>query len=103
MIKGKIGSNNVNSKAEEVIATLPMAPSSSPHSKERLAPSICADVPMAKPLAALLLMPSFFNNFGPIIRETRPEKITKKTVVEVGPPRSLETVKAIGKLILHTF
>lgn len=84
--------------AEVVMATFPIAPSSSPHTSERLAPSICAEVPMAKPFADLLLIPKCFIKFGPIITEIKAEIITKMMVVEANPPRSVAIVKAIGSV-----
>lgn len=88
----------VRNNADIVIATLPIAPSSSPHRRERLAPSIWAEVPIASPFADLLFIPNSFNKIGPMIKEIRADIITNKTVADVIPPRSLDIVNAIGRV-----
>lgn len=90
--------NNESKMAEVVIAIHPIAPSSSPHMRERFAPSICAEVPIASPFAALLCIPSNFKSFGPNITEKIPENNTKKTVKAVVPPKPSDTVKATGSV-----
>jgi len=97
-MKGRIGIKMDRNKAEAIIPTFPIAPSSSPQCKERLAPSICADSPIAKPLAPLLFIPKRLNKFGPIVSDIRLEIITKHTVTDEIPPRSFDIVMAIGRV-----
>jgi len=92
------GTTTVSSMADVVIATLPIAPSSSPQASEAFAPIICAEVPIAKPFADLLLIPKVVNNLGPIHTENNADITTKRIVIELTPPRLSEIVNAIGRV-----